>query len=172
MNYLTYPHISTKHMHLMDTPLNLNDRRFITLDDGEDSRINFVTVQDFAHVVTGAVDYAGEWPVNGGIRGTEVSIKDLIALSEKIRGGVFDITKVRREDILAGEWKASWAPVIDHPAIPKEQLETMSKHIAGRLLLAFDAGGYVVNDNWNRLVPGRRFTELEEFLTKAWAGKP
>ncbi|KAJ4350370.1 uncharacterized protein N0V89_008991 [Didymosphaeria variabile] len=172
LNYLTYPHASAKHLHLMDTPLNLNERRFITLEGGDDTRINFVTVQDLADIVAKAVDYEGEWPINGGIQGTEISMGDLILLSEKIRGGAFDVTKLKRSDILAGEWKASWAPVMDHPAIKKEELDAMSKHIAGRLLLAIDAGGYVVNDNWNRLLPDYQFTRLEGFLKQAWEGKP
>ncbi|KAL1592008.1 hypothetical protein SLS60_011600 [Paraconiothyrium brasiliense] len=172
LNYLTYPHASTKHLHLMDTPFNLNDRRFITLEGGDDTRINFVTVQDLAHIVAKAVDYEGEWPINGGIHGTDISIGNLILLSEKIRGGPFDVTKLKRSDILAGEWKASWAPVMDHPALKKEELEAMSKHIAGRLLLAVEAGAYVVNDNWNRLFPDYQFTQLESYLEQVWEGKP
>lgn len=156
----------------MDTPLNLNNRRFITLEHGGDSPINFVTVQDFAQIVAKAIEYQGEWPKDGGIQGTEISIKGLILLGEKIRGGTFNVTELKRSDILAEEWKASWAPLMDHPAIQKDQLEFMSKHIAGRMLLAVEAGDYVVNDSWNRLFPDYQFTNLEEFLTEAWDGKP
>ncbi|KAF1969696.1 NAD(P)-binding protein [Bimuria novae-zelandiae CBS 107.79] len=175
LNYLTYPHNSAKHLHQMDMPLNLNDRRFIMLEGGDDSRVNFVTVQDLAHIVAKAVDYEGEWPIEGGVRGTEITMGELLALSKKVRGGTFDVTKLQRSDILAGEWKASWVPVIDHPAMKalgKEALDAMSKHITGRVLLAMEAGGYVVNDNWNRLIPEYQFTKLEPFLTEAWRGKP
>ncbi|KAK7185569.1 NmrA-like family protein [Paraphaeosphaeria sporulosa] len=172
MNYLTYPYASTRHLHLMDTPLNFNDRRFITLKGGDESRINFVTVEDFAQIVAKAIDYEGEWPTNGGIRGSEISIGNLILLGEKIRGGTFDVTQLERSDILAGKWKAPWAPVIDHPSLQKEQVEAMSKHIAGRLLLSIEAGGWLVNDTWNSLFPEYKFAKLEEFLTEAWEGKP
>jgi hypothetical protein len=171
-NYLTYPHASTKHLHLMDTPLNFNDRRFLALQGGDESRVNFVTVQDLAHIVAKAIDYEDEWPINGGIHGTEISIRDLILLGEKIRGGTFDVTKLERSDILAGEWKASWAPVIDHPSFSKEQVESMSKHIAGRFLLGIEAGAYVVDDTWNRLYPDYKFAKLEDYLAEAWEGKP
>jgi hypothetical protein len=32
------------------------------------------------------VDYQGEWPVVGGIRGSRISTKELLALGEEIRG--------------------------------------------------------------------------------------
>ncbi|KAF2438273.1 NAD(P)-binding protein, partial [Karstenula rhodostoma CBS 690.94] len=171
LNYLTYPHASTKHLHLMDTPFNLNDRRFITLRGADESRVNWITVQDVAQMVAKAIDYEGEWPIDGGIKGTEISMGNLVLLGEKIRGGTFDVTKLERSDLLAGEWKASWAPVIDHPSLKKEQLEPISKHISGRILLAIEAGGYVVNNMWNRLFPDYDFTKLEDYLTQAWEGK-
>ncbi|KAJ4300819.1 hypothetical protein N0V90_002907 [Kalmusia sp. IMI 367209] len=172
LNYLTYPHASTKHLHLIDTPLNFSSRRFLTLEGGDESRINFVTVEDLAYVVARAIEYEGEWPINGGIRGTQISIGDLIALAKKIRGGTFDITRLKEEDIKAGVWKADWAPVIDHPSLRADQVEAMSKHITGRILLGFKNGGFVVEDTWNRLLPDYKFTAAEEYLTEAWKGKP
>ena len=154
----------------MDTPINMHSRRFLVLAGGDDSRVNFTTVQDLARVVAAAVDYTGEWPVTGGVRGTEISIKGLIALGEKIRGGKFDVTRLQREDLLKGEWKADWAPKIDHASIPEAHVEAFSKHITGRMLLAMEAGGYRVGDEWNKRVQYTS-TGLEEFLTKAWEGK-
>ena len=154
----------------MDTPFNMHSRRFLVLAGAEDSRANFVTVEDLARVVAAAVDYTGEWPITGGIRGTEISIKDLIALGEKIRGGKFEVTRLEREDLLKGEWKAEWAPKMDHPSIPEAHVEVFSKHITGRMLMAMEGGAYVVGEEWNRTV-GFMGTDLEVFLTKAWEGK-
>ena len=48
--------------------------------------ITLTTAQDLAVIVVKAVDYDGEWPVNGGIRGSEISVAALIRMGEKIRG--------------------------------------------------------------------------------------
>jgi hypothetical protein len=66
--------------------IDFNKRRALTLDGGNDDRITLTTVQDLANVVTLAVEYEGEWPVVGGIKGTEISIGELLALGEKVRG--------------------------------------------------------------------------------------
>ena len=56
------------------------------LDGGDDDCITLTTVQDLAKVVGRAVEYEGEWPVVGGIKGTDLSIGKIIALGEEIRG--------------------------------------------------------------------------------------
>jgi hypothetical protein len=48
--------------------------------------ITLTTVQDFAAVVARAIEYEGEWPVVSGIRGTTLSVGELVALGEKLRG--------------------------------------------------------------------------------------
>ena len=86
MNYLTRPYKSSKHVHALEIPFDFANRRALVLDGGDNDRITFTTVQDLANVVARAVDYEGEWPVVGGIRGTDISVGELIALGEKIRG--------------------------------------------------------------------------------------
>ena len=85
-NYLTYPYQSTKHIHPMEALFDFNKRRAVMIDGGADDRVNWVTAQDLANVVARAVDFEGEWPAVGGIRGTELSIGQTIAIGEKIRG--------------------------------------------------------------------------------------
>lgn len=58
----------------------------IILEGGEDSPISLTTVHDFCNVVARAVEYEGEWPFVGGIRGDEVTVAQLIAIGEKVRG--------------------------------------------------------------------------------------
>ena len=70
----------------MEIPFDFNKRRALVLDGGDDNRITLTTVQDLANVVAKAIDFDGEWPVVGGIRGADMSIGQLIALGEKIRG--------------------------------------------------------------------------------------
>lgn len=37
------------------------------------------------------------------------------------------------------------------------------------LLLGYKDGAFQVSDEWNKLLPDFKFTQPEEFLTKAWA---
>jgi len=85
-NYFAYPYESAKHFRPFETQIDFNNRRALTLDGGDDDRITLTTAQDLANVVARAVEYKGEWPVVGGIKGTELSIGQLIALGEKVRG--------------------------------------------------------------------------------------
>ena len=86
LNYLTGPHKSSQHIHVMELPIDFHKRRALVLDGGDDDLLTLTTVQDLAHVVARAIDDEGEWPVVSGIRGADMSIGQLIALGEKIRG--------------------------------------------------------------------------------------
>lgn len=55
------------------------------MDDGK-AVITLTTVQDAAKVTALAVEYAGEWPRVSGIKGGDVSMRDLVAIGEKARG--------------------------------------------------------------------------------------
>jgi hypothetical protein len=68
-NYLTYPYRFAEYFRPFETQIDFNKRRALTLDGGDNDRITLTTVQDFANVVSRAVEYEGEWPVVGGIRG-------------------------------------------------------------------------------------------------------
>jgi hypothetical protein len=70
----------------MELFFDFENRRAIFIDDGENDRMSFITVEDFTKVIVQAVEFEGEWPVIGGIRGTDISIENLIALGEKVRG--------------------------------------------------------------------------------------
>ncbi|RAK96088.1 NAD(P)-binding protein [Aspergillus ibericus CBS 121593] len=86
VNYLTHPHQLSRHVHSMETPFDFANRRASLLEGGDEDRLVLTAVQDVANVVARAIDFKGEWPVVGGIRGTSVTIAELIALGEKIRG--------------------------------------------------------------------------------------
>ena len=86
MNYLTGPYQSSNHIHVLETPFDFNKRRALVVEGGEEDRITLTTVQDFANVVARAVQFEGEWPVVSGIRGADMTIGELVALGEKVRG--------------------------------------------------------------------------------------
>lgn len=83
---MTYPFNSSKHIELFELPINFHQRRGLVRAGGKDDVITLTTAQDTAKVVALAVEYEGVWPVYGGIKGTEITIGELIALGEKIRG--------------------------------------------------------------------------------------
>ena len=190
MNYLTGPYKSSKHVHVVEVPFDFNKRRALLLEGGDDDRITLTTVQDLANVVVRAVEFEGEWPVVGGIRGSDMSIGQLIALGEKIRGtyasfidlrillifnetgGPFKVEKLNADELKSGTFTNSWTPKLDHPSIPPEQVDMLSKFIVAGILLAISAKGFICSDEWNRLLPDYKFTEPEEFLSEAWRGKP
>ena len=70
----------------MELPIDFHKRRALVLDGEDDILITLTTVQDLANVVARAIDYEGAWPVISGIKGADMSIRQLIALGEKIRG--------------------------------------------------------------------------------------
>ena len=55
------------------------------MDGGDADYITWTTVKDVVHVVVQAIEFEGAWPVIGGIRGTTLSVGELIALGEEIR---------------------------------------------------------------------------------------
>jgi hypothetical protein len=48
--------------------------------------------------------------------------------------------------------------------------EELAANLLKGLLLGFQDGAFQVSDEWNKLLPDYKFTQPEEFLTKAWAG--
>jgi hypothetical protein len=77
--------MSAMHFRPFETHIDFNNCRALTLAGGEQDHITLTTVQDVASIVARAVEFEGEWPIVGGIRGTELSIGELIALGEKVR---------------------------------------------------------------------------------------
>lgn len=172
VNYFTHPHQSAKHLHTMELFFNFEKRKALLVDGGDNDRISLITVRDLANVVVQAIEFEGEWPVVGGIRGTDISVKEFIALGEKIRGGTeFNIEKVKVGDLENGTWETSWVPKLDHPSIPPEQVDFLSKMMCSSLLLAIHDGALSVSDEWNRLLPEYQFIPIEEFLAEAWQDK-
>ncbi|KAL5340302.1 hypothetical protein BJX70DRAFT_123445 [Aspergillus crustosus] len=172
-NYFTRPYKSSKHIHQLETPIDFETRRAILVEGRDNGLITLTTAQDLAAIVAKAIEYEGEWPVVSGIRGSRLTIGELIKIGEKVRGGKpFTIDRVKAEDFERGEWQTSWLPVVDHPSIPKDQLEAFGKIGVQGLSLAFSGGSFDVSDEWNQLLPDYKFTQAQEFLEEIWKGKP
>ncbi|KAH7004302.1 hypothetical protein EDB82DRAFT_486502 [Fusarium venenatum] len=168
-NYMTYPYMSSKHISMFETPVNFNDCRALLVDDGE-AVISLITAQDAAKVTALAVEYEGEWPIISGIKGADITLNDLVVLGEKIRGKPFTVVKLKSKDLLAGEVKAPWLPLPEHPSIPVAVRKEFAANMVKGILLGFQDGAFQVSDEWNKLLPDFKFTQPDEFLIKAWAG--
>ncbi|GME61789.1 NmrA-like protein [Neofusicoccum parvum] len=170
LNYLGYPHSSTKHFSMSPIYVDLEKRRAIIVSDGN-SPITFTTIQDMAGVVAEALDYEGKWPATGGMQGTQTTVAELVELGTKLRGSM-DVESVSLEDLEAGELKSSWYPPLNHPSIPAEMVDEMSKTATIHFLCSAAKGEWSVSDDWNKLLPSFRFTTAEEYLRTIWDGKP
>lgn len=89
-NYLTHPHRSATHLAMIETPFDFGGRRMIAPEGSGAGKVTFTTVHDLANVVAQAVEFEGEWPVVGGIKGSDLSIEQLHALGEELRGELKD----------------------------------------------------------------------------------
>ncbi|KAF4890652.1 Oxidoreductase BOA1 [Colletotrichum fructicola] len=167
-NYLTYPFSSSKHVTQLETPVDFNQCRALVVDGGEDVLLTFTTAQDLARVVALAVEYEGEWPLVGGIKGAEITVRQLISLGEKIRGKPFAIEKLKKEDLEASKVTSSWTLEVKHPSIPPETRKAVAASLLSGILLGFSAGCFNTSSEWNQLLPDFKFTQPEEFLSQAW----
>ena len=137
--------------------------------DGFDDKVTFTTARDLAEVVARAIEFKGEWPVTGGINGTTVNSAQVVALGEKVTGEPFVTTRLKLEDVKAGEIKSSWLPEpLAHPSIPVKQRAEISKHVLLATLERQTFQAWAVSDEWNKLLPDYKFTGIEEFLAKVW----
>ncbi|KAK4246744.1 NAD(P)-binding protein [Corynascus novoguineensis] len=171
-DYLTYPYKSTKHIHPMQTPIDFGSRRMLMVEGSEDVPITLTTAADLANVVARAVEYEGEWPAVGGIKGDELTIREVIDLGKKVRGEAFQVEKLKADDLKAGVVRATWLPRPDHPSYSTEQVEALAEQLTAGITLGFASGAMSVSDEWNRLLPDYQFTKAGDYLVEAWRGKP
>ncbi|KAH0366624.1 NAD(P)-binding protein, partial [Aureobasidium melanogenum] len=172
LDYLTSPYKTAKHLRQMQTPFDFDQGRFIIAEGSSDSRMTLTTVQDLAQVVAKAIDYEHPWPVVGGISGVEMSLKQMIELGEKIRGKPFRVEEIPIDELKDGTWKSSWSPKLDHPAMPPQKNDEISRFMVAEILRGISDGDFLCSDEWNKLLPDFEFTQAEEFLTSVWKGKP
>lgn len=90
-------------------------------------------------------------------------------------GHPFTLDKVKLEDLEAGSLKTSWTLGRRHPSFTEDrsdQLADVLKTVLIGTLLSSAKGAWDVSDAFNHILPDYKFTEIEEFLTEVWKGKP
>ncbi|KAI9831455.1 MAG: hypothetical protein M1819_005054 [Sarea resinae] len=171
LNYLAAPYKTARYLEPLNTMIDFQNRRAIVVD-GRDSIMTYTTVQDLAAAVARAVDLKCEWPVIGGIRGNRLPISRILEIGEKVRGRPFTVDKVKLEDLENGILTASWTLEASHPSVSGDQVEKMLKSVLIGTLISSAKGAWDVSDEINKLLPDYKFTQIEDFLTKVWEGKP
>ena len=184
MNYLGHPHAVSKYISTIPLQFDFEKKHAIVVEGTLDSKITYTTVADIAEVVTQAVEYDGEWPTIGGIRGSRVTIGEMLKIGERVLGKTshvhvssspglmrytgkpLTIEYLQMEDLAAGELKTKNYHLIDLPSIPKDQVGAFSKMATIGVLISCARGVWTVSDEWNQRLPGVKFTQVEEFLGK------
>ncbi|KAI0911430.1 hypothetical protein F4823DRAFT_560885 [Ustulina deusta] len=172
LDYFTYPMQSAKHLKITQHYIDFDSRQAILIGDGEQP-VTFTLIDDLARVVAEAIDYEGVWPADGGVAGWQTTSAELVRLGERLRGGqCFTVYHVSKIDLDAGNLTSPWYPILEHPSLPKEKLDVMSREINVQALRGIAEGEWVVNDDWNRLLPDFQFTNPSQFLASWWVDKP
>ncbi|KAI1210029.1 NAD(P)-binding protein [Annulohypoxylon truncatum] len=172
MGYLSHPQRSSKHVATIPFLFDFENQRTSAIEGALDDAITWVTVEDIAAVTARAVEYEGEWPAIGGMIGSRVTIGEMLKLGESI-GRPFTVKWYKLEDLEAKT--KTEAPPIDasfdlHTAAP-EVVEAFLEYATRGILQAIHRGAYNVTDEWNKLLPDYKFTQVEDFVKKYWGGK-
>ncbi|KAH8430845.1 uncharacterized protein LDX57_008509 [Aspergillus melleus] len=80
LDYLASPYKTAKHVGPLDTVFDFKNCRAILVDGHENAIITLTTVADLAAVIARAVDYEGESPETGGIRGNRVAVGGIVKI--------------------------------------------------------------------------------------------
>ncbi|KIL93742.1 hypothetical protein FAVG1_02303 [Fusarium avenaceum] len=132
MNYLGYPHQTTKHLTLFPVIFDFEDMRAIASRNHLQSKVTYTAVEDIVAVVARAVEYEGEWPTVGGIVGSEVTVAKLMELGEQVRGKSWTMEWVEEDDLQAGVLKTNWLPPLPDQTMadfPKDQHEAFKRDV-------------------------------------------
>lgn len=142
------------------------------LDEG-DQLLVITAIAQISDILALALEDDRVWPAIGGMRGSRTSIKELLEIGKRVRGGgEWHVEHVKGEDILKGELKTSWVPPMNHPVIAAEDREVFSKEFVIMFLQGILNGSWDVSAEWNERFPEYKFVGAEEYLKKAWEGKP
>ncbi|KAI0850699.1 NAD(P)-binding protein [Daldinia vernicosa] len=169
-NYLGHPHKTANHVHTLPFLFDFESQHAVAIEGSLDDVIVWTTVQDIAGVVARAVEYEGEWPTIGGISGTKATIGELLRLAETI-GRPLKVDWLKKEDLEAEIRNTGDILVPDLRTATPEQIGAFFQAVPARILTAISRGAYDVTDEWNKLLPDYKFTQLEDFLKSVWGGK-
>jgi hypothetical protein len=86
--------------------------------------------------------------------------------------GPFTVDKVKLADLEAGVLKASWTLQAKHHSVSDEKAGEMLLAVLRNILLSGAKDAWDVSDEFNRILPDFKFTQMEDFLAGVFEGKP
>jgi len=150
----------------MQMMIDFDNRRAIIVSGSEDAPVTITSLSDMAVTVAAALDYPEPWPEVGGICGSQTTVREILALGERLRGH-FEVTRVDAKSVRDGQFETPWCPMIDHPGVPVEMREAISKYTLREYLLSMANGEWCVSDDWGKLL-NLQLTSMDEFLGDVW----
>ncbi|KAI1403903.1 NAD(P)-binding protein [Hypoxylon fuscum] len=170
LDYLGHPLKSPKHVKTLPLQFDFEKQQALLLEGSHDDVVVWTTVEDIAGVVARAIEYEGEWPAVGGISGSRVTVREMLQLGEAI-GRPFTVEWLKKEDIEAEKQNPeTFAKFELHTASPEEFQKFLKFALQG-ILIGISRGAYDVTDEWNKILPDYKFTQVEEFVKEVWGGK-
>ena len=102
-----------------------------------------------------------------------MTVKEIVALGEKIRGKRFHAERVRLEDLEAGRLDTGFRLEERHPSFSGEgdEMEGVLKEVLRGMLVSSANGAWDVGEGLSAMVQGYHFVGAEEFLRGVWEGK-
>lgn len=87
LDSLGYPHATTRHVRAAAVYFNFETMHATGIEGtaAEDS-VSYTAISDVANIVARVIEFEGEWPAIGGIRGNQASFSDVLELGPRIRG--------------------------------------------------------------------------------------
>ncbi|EME84801.1 uncharacterized protein MYCFIDRAFT_41377 [Pseudocercospora fijiensis CIRAD86] len=171
-DYFAYPMQSAKSFRSFPVCISFEHCRAFYAEGSESARITLTTVSDFAKIVAQAVGYEeGPWPEIGGIKGTEMTVKEFLDVGERVRGRKFTIEKLKRSDLENHNVFCSWIPEVEHNKGIGDCEKNLADKLNASVLLSIADEDLNVGDEWNRILPGYEFVDAENFLNEIWNGK-
>lgn len=169
MDYLAHPYTTSQHVRTFAGAVSIEECKAV-INPGE-YLMAMTTCEDMGRVVAAALDLElGTWPTIGGFYGGKATLKEIVAIGEKVRGRPFDVYNVTDEDVAAMNFPW-YPPLFDHPMIPPDKKDFAARRAISKILTELAGGGFDVPDAFNQLLPDLKLTSIEDLITATWAGR-
>ncbi|KAK7225145.1 hypothetical protein V2G26_013148 [Clonostachys chloroleuca] len=121
--------------------------------------------EDLARVIVRLLE-TDKWPKRLFLSGSDISMNELVACAEKIRGSKIDVVYDTVEKLGKGEASLVWHP----EGIPENEFMPL---LVGFSLMMISGAGILPHDNCrvDNLFPDLHLITVEELLATAWQGK-
>ncbi|CAG9948506.1 unnamed protein product [Clonostachys rosea f. rosea IK726] len=147
-------------------------RVFLDMEKGKavipgtgDNKFTVTYSEDLARVIVHLLD-TDKWPERLLLSGSDISMNELVACAEKIRGSKIDVVYDTVEKLGRGEASLVWHP----EGIPESEFMPL---LVGFSLMMISGAGILPHDNRrvDKLFPGLHLTTVEKLLATAWQGE-